>query len=56
MGVVFIRNVPDHIQHGFKVYCAKKNTSMNKELIRLMEKTARAEIRELAGGETGKSD
>jgi plasmid stability protein len=36
MGSILIRRLPDPIHKEFKLLCQKKNTSMEKEIVRLI--------------------
>ena len=38
MGSILIRQVPDPIHQGFKKLCQMKQTSMERELVRLMSR------------------
>jgi hypothetical protein len=38
MGSILIRQVPDPIHKGFKKLCQVKQTSMERELVRLMSR------------------
>ncbi len=38
MGSILIRQVPDPVHQSFKKLCQKKNTSMEKEIIRLLQR------------------
>jgi len=38
MGSILIRQVPDPIHQGFKKLCQKKQTSMEKEIVRLLRR------------------
>jgi len=41
MGSILIRKVPDSVHQGFKKLCQRKEVSMEKELIRLLEREVR---------------
>ena len=38
MKSVMVRRIPDKLHHDFKIACAKQDISMNKCMIKLMEK------------------
>jgi hypothetical protein len=38
MGSILIRQVPDPVHQGFKKLCINKKTSMEKEIIRLIQR------------------
>jgi hypothetical protein len=38
MGSILIRQIPDPIHLGFKKLCQRKQTSMEKEMIRLIQR------------------
>ncbi len=45
MGSILIRKVPDAVHQGFKKLCQRKQVSMEKELIRLLEREVRKAAR-----------
>jgi hypothetical protein len=38
MGSILLRHVPDTAHKGFKKLCQKKKTSMEKEIVRLIQR------------------
>jgi hypothetical protein len=45
MGSILIRRVPDLVHKDFKSLCQAKNTSMEKEMIRLISREVKAAVR-----------
>jgi hypothetical protein len=45
MGSILIRQVPDLVHQDFKKLCQAKNTSMEKEMIRLIAREVKAAAR-----------